>query len=222
MRLLLIEDDPSLCDLLRIQLEKEGYAIDTASNGRDGLFLLKQNFYDGCILDRMLPEMDGLTVLKRARAADIAAPILMLTAMSRTEDLVEGLSNGADDYLTKPFAMPELLARIAVMLRHQRKQDSAILRIGDLQLDRNSLTLTGPSGSCTLTVKERDMLELLMQKEGTVISRDIFFGNVWGADADVSESSLDTYIYFVRRRLKTVGSKWKLITKRGMGYVLTK
>ena len=220
MRLLLIEDDKQLASLLCRQLEERGYQIDWAESGEDGLLLLGQNCYDGCILDRMLPGLDGLTLLRSARKNGITTPVLMLTALGRTEDLVSGLESGADDYLAKPFAMPELLARVTVLLRHGPRQVSNLLTAGDLTLDQDSMTLTGPTGSCTLTQRERDMLALLLQKPGEVIGREVFFGNIWGMGADVSDSSLDTYVYFLRRRLRSVGTRWKLSTRRGVGYLL--
>lgn len=220
MRLLLIEDDRQLSGLVTRQLQERGFQVDAAGDGEDGLFLLRQNCYDGCILDRMLPGLDGLSLLKQARRAGVTTPVLMLTAMSRTEDLVDGLESGADDYLAKPFAMPELLARVTVMLRHGNKQAHRRLTAGDLTLDLEGMVLSGPAGRCTLTAREQDMLSLLMQKKGEVISRETFFGNIWGAGAEVGDSSLDTYIYFLRRRLKSVGSRWQLTTRRGVGYLL--
>lgn len=220
MRLLFIEDDTQLAQLVCQQLQGRGFQVDTAANGEDGLFILRQNCYDGCILDRMLPGLDGLSLLKRARACGVTTPVLMLTAMSRTEDLVAGLEGGADDYLAKPFAMQELLARVTVLVRHKPNQASQQRTAGDLTLDSAGMILTGPSGSCTLTAREQDMLTLLMEKRGEVVPREVFFGNVWGAGADVADSSLDTYIYFLRRRLNSVGSRLQLTTRRGVGYIL--
>lgn len=220
MRLLLIEDDIQLAALICHQLIERGFQVDTVQDGEEGLLLLRQSCYDGCILDRMLPGLDGLTLLRQARGSGVTTPVLMLTAMNRTEDLVDGLEGGADDYLAKPFAMPELLARVTVLLRHGPSQTVRVLTAGDLSLDLDGMTLTGPSGSCTLTQRERDMLALLLQRPGEVVSREVFFGNIWGAGAEVGESSLDTYIYFLRRRLKSVGARWQLTTRRGVGYLL--
>lgn len=220
MRLLLIEDDLQLSGLVTRQLQERGFQVDTVSNGEEGLFLLRQNCYDGCVLDRMLPGLDGLSLLKQARQSGVTTPVLLLTAMSRTEDLVDGLEGGADDYLAKPFAMPELLARVTVLLRHGNRQVTRQLTAGDLTLDLDKMVLHGPVGRCTLTPREGDMLSLLLQKKGEVISRELFFGNIWGAGAEVGESSLDTYIYFLRRRLRAVGSRWQLTTRRGVGYLL--
>lgn len=220
MRLLLIEDDIQLAALVCNQLIERGFPVDTVQDGEEGLLLLRQSCYDGCILDRMLPGLDGLTLLRQARASGVTTPVLMLTAMNRTEDLVDGLEGGADDYLAKPFAMPELLARVTVLLRHGPRQTARTLTAGDLSLDLDGMILTGPTGSCTLTQRERDMLALLLQRPGEVVSRDVFFGNIWGAGAEVGESSLDTYIYFLRRRLKSVGAHWQLTTRRGVGYLL--
>lgn len=220
MRLLLIEDDAALTALLRDQLCARGFSVDAAPNGAAGLAQLRRACYDGCILDRMLPELDGLTLLRRARAEGIRTPVLMLTAMGRTEDLVDGLEGGADDYLSKPFAMPELLARVAVLLRHGAGHSAQILSVGDLTLDAERMILSGPSGRCTLTAREQAMLTLLLQKAGSVVPRETFFSSVWGEGAEVGDSSLDTYIYFLRRRLRSVGSRWRLTTRRGVGYLL--
>ncbi|MCC8181712.1 MAG: response regulator transcription factor [Clostridiales bacterium] len=220
MYLLLVEDDLQLSGLIAEQLRKRGYQVDAAYDGERGLSLLRQGRYDGCILDRMLPGLDGLTLLRRARAAGVSVPVLMLTAMSRTEDLVDGFENGADDYLSKPFAMPELLVRVDAMLRRGAKKTADGLSVGDLTLDTATMTLTGPSGHCTLTRRETDILSLLMETPGQVIPREHFFQAVWGMDAQVGDASLDTYIYFLRRRLQTVGTCWRLTTRRGKGYLL--
>ncbi len=220
MRLLLIEDDLPLSGLLVRQLQRQGYAVDTAADGPSGLALLRQGDYDGCILDRMLPQLDGLSLLREARGAGVRTPVLLLTALGETQDLVEGLEGGADDYLAKPFAMPELLARVAVLLRHGPRQSGPLCRAFDLTLDPDGLLLTGPGGSCSLTPRERDMFLLLMGAPGEVVARERFFGQVWGTGAEIGESSLDTYIYFLRRRLRAVGTCTRLATRRGVGYCL--
>ena len=220
MRLLLIEDDAQLSALIRDQLQDRGYQVDMAGDGEEGLLLLQRGCYDGCILDRMLPELDGLSLLRAARRQDINTPVLMLTALGRTQDLVDGLEGGADDYLAKPFAMPELLARVAVLVRHGPRQAAHTCSVYDLTLDPDALLLSGPNGSCSLTPRERDMFLLLFQRAGEVVPRELFFGNVWGVDAEVGESSLDTYVYFLRRRLRSVGTSARLTTRRGVGYCL--
>lgn len=220
MRLLLIEDDAQLSALIRDQLQDRGYQVDMAGDGEEGLLLLQRGCYDGCILDRMLPELDGLSLLRAARRQGVNTPVLMLTALGRTQDLVDGLEGGADDYLAKPFAMPELLARVAVLVRHGPRQAAHTCSVYDLTLDPDALLLSGPHGSCSLTPRERDMFLLLFQRAGEVVPRELFFGNVWGVDAEVGESSLDTYVYFLRRRLRSVGTSVRLTTRRGIGYCL--
>lgn len=220
MHILLIEDDPQLSELVADQFRQLGHQVDTATDGNEGLSLLRRGDYDGCILDRMLPGLDGLTLLRRARAAGVTTPVLMLTALGRTEDLVDGFETGADDYLAKPFAMPELLARVGALLRRGAKKSPATLEAGDLTLELDSMVLTGPKGSCTLTRRELDLLTLLLEQPGQVVPRERFFQAVWGVDAPVGDASLDTYIYFLRRRLKTVGTCWKLTTRRGTGYLM--
>ncbi|MCD7857408.1 MAG: response regulator transcription factor, partial [Clostridiales bacterium] len=218
MNILLIEDDLQLSGLVADQLRNRGYQVDAAANGEEGLALLLRGGYDGCILDRMLPGLDGLTLLRRVRAAGVETPVLMLTALNRTEDLVDGFETGADDYLAKPFAMPELLARVDAMLRRRGKQ-AAKLSAGDLTVDLAAMALTGPAGRCTLTRRELDILALLMEAPGEVIPRERFFQAVWGGvDAPVGDAALAPYIYFRRRRLQPVGTRWRLSPRWGMGY----
>lgn len=156
MRILLIEDDKALCQVLQPTLQAAGFASDCCHTGADGLHLLKTGYYDACILDRMLPELDGLTLLKSARADGVSIPVLMLTALGQIGDRVDGLDAGADDYLTKPFDTRELLARLRALVRRPADLNEAAHRIacGDLVLDTSQLTLTGPSSTVTLSRRE--------------------------------------------------------------------
>lgn len=222
MRILLIEDDESLCRVLQPTLQAAGFASDCCHSGADGLELLQTGYYDACILDRMLPELDGLALLARARAAGVTVPVLMLTALGQVGDRVAGLDAGADDYLTKPFDTRELLARLRALVRRPAElQDSAHrLLCGDLALDTAQQTLTGPAATVTLSRRECDLLAVFCRAPGLLRARAVLLGSVWGSDADIEDGSLDSYIRFVRRRLDAVGSRAVIQTVRGAGYRL--
>ena len=221
MRILLIEDDDALRAVLIPVLEQAGFGCDAAADGASGAALLVQNPYDAVVLDRMLPEMDGLRVLQTVRRAGCRAPVLMLTALGRVEDRVDGLEAGADDYLVKPFDNRELVARLRALCR--RPADTAEagpLRFGDLALDATALRLTGPNAAARLTKNETALLEALMRRGGQLVSREALFHAVWGAEDFVEEGNLDSYIHFARRRLRAVGSAASIRTVRGAGYCL--
>lgn len=226
MRLLLIEDDTQLAGLISALFQERGFQVDAVDNGCLGQRRLRERGYDVCVLDRMLPGVDGLTLLQRVRQAGVTTPVLMLTAMSRTEDLVEGFAGGADDYLAKPFAVPELLARVNALLRRSGavardlRPAARGLSVGDLRLNLDAMTLSGPVGSCSLTRRELETLALLLATPGEVVPRERFFDQVWGPGADVGDAALDTYIYFLRRKLAQVGTAQRLTTRRGTGYLL--
>lgn len=218
MRILLIEDDGALCEALRPALEAVSFRVDICSNGADGLTLLTSGAYDVCILDRMLPGLDGLSLLRAARMRGISTPVLMLTALSGIGDRVDGLDAGADDYLAKPFDTRELLARLRALTRRPGTTADPALRIGDVTLSPTELTLTGPQGTASLTNRECDLLEALLRSPGRLQARSSLLAQVWGPLAEVEEANLDCYIHFVRRRLQSVGSQSRVITVRGSGY----
>lgn len=221
MRILLIEDDKALLTVLIPLLEQSGFGCDQATEGPEGLELLRQNSYDAVVLDRMLPGLDGIQLLKQARAAGCSAPVLMLTALGRVEDRVDGLEAGADDYLVKPFDNRELIARLRALCRRPADRlETSLLTLGDLTLDRDTLCLRGPKGQVHLTKNEAALLETLLRHKGQLASRDALFHAVWGADEFVEEGNLDSYIHFARRRLAAVGSQAAIRTVRGMGYYL--
>ena len=221
MRILLIEDDEALRTVLIPVLEKAGFGCDSAADGASGLALLLQNSYDAAVVDRMLPALSGLELVRAARQKGCAVPVLMLTALGRVEDRVEGLGAGADDYLVKPFDNRELIARLrALGRRPAHTLESALLRFDDVSLDAAALTLTGPSGTVRLSKNENALLEALLRRSGQLVSREVLFCAVWGAEDFVEEGNLDSYIHFVRRRLRTVGSRAVIRTVRGMGYCL--
>lgn len=217
MRILLIEDDDALCAALRPALAGLGQT-DICHTGPEGLALLTSGGYGLCILDRMLPGLDGVTLLRAARGKGVDTPVLMLTALAGAGDMVDGLDAGADDYLGKPFDTQVLLARLRALLR--RSGGTAELRAGDLRLDPGELTLTGPKGQAVLSRKECELLEALMRAPGRLQARSVLLARVWGPLAEVEDANLDCYIHFVRRRLTGVGSRTRVVTVRGSGYRL--
>lgn len=221
MRILIIEDDKKLCRLLALQLKQAGYETDCCHDGADALFFIREQAHDIILLDRMLPLMDGLTVLKKMRAEKIMTPVILITALGQLQDKIDGLDTGADDYLVKPFALEELLARIRCLKRRPVKwEDTNILSVGDLTLSLSESTLSGPALSLTLSKRECSLFEIFLQNPNQVMPRTILLSKVWGPDGEVEDGNLDNYIFFIRRRLKSVGSRLTLTTIRGVGYRL--
>lgn len=221
MRILMVEDDQDLANAVAVQIEKAGYEIDLAFDGEEGFYYWREGAYDLVLLDRMLPVMDGITLLAKLRKLGNRTPVLLLTALGTIGDRVDGLDAGADDYLTKPFDMRELLARIRALTRRPaRLTTNDELHYADLTLNSASLRLTGNLGSCSLTKKESELLMALIKSEGQTLSRSALFARAWGLDGDAMESGLDSYAYYIRRRLSAVSSKTKLVTVRGVGYRL--
>ncbi|MGL5675567.1 MAG: response regulator transcription factor [Cellulosilyticaceae bacterium] len=221
MRILLIEDDEDLCYTTALQLKNKGYLVDCCYDGMEALDLVKSQAYDLIILDRMLPSLDGIAIVRAIRALHITIPVIMVTALSHIGDKVVGLDAGADDYLAKPFDIQELLARIRALSR--RPVDwttSSALCLGNTQLDIQNLTLTTPTSSCSLSKKEALLFEAFFKQPQTTLPRTLLISRVWGADAAIEEGNLDNYIHFLRRRLLTVNSNLELKTIRGIGYLL--
>ena len=222
MRILMVEDDVELCTALEICLKRAGYTLDCVHTGEDGMSYCLQNAYDLIIMDRMLPQMDGLTIVERIRQQGVTTPVLMLTALDGIQDRVAGLDAGADDYLAKPFATEELLARIRALIRRPSALEAASDQMvcGDLRLDQKALVLYGPDGCCSLSKKEADFFALFFRSQAQTLSREALLSRIWGAYAPVEDGNLDNYIYFLRRRLKSVNSAVKIVTVRGVGYRL--
>lgn len=221
MRLLLIEDDEKFCELLIFQLKKEKHEVDVCHDGRDGLDLLMQNAHDLVLLDRMLPTMNGLLVLKKARSAGVTTPVILITALGELYDRIEGLDSGADDYIVKPFEFEELSARIRSLGRRSgRYEDDGLLSFQDITYDHSLRMLYGPENELALSKREGLLLEAFLREPDQVIHRMILFSRVWGVDAPVEESNLDTYIHFLRKRLDFVGSRLNIKTVRGIGYII--
>lgn len=221
MRILVADDEPEMTMVLEALLKREHYSVDVVYNGQDALdYGLAEN-YDCIVLDIMMPKLDGIQALQTLRSKNISTPVLLLTAKSQVEDRVAGLDSGADDYLPKPFATEELLARIRALSRRPVQWESTQrLTRGDLELDTELCALRGPRGSCSLSKRETQLFLLFLRNLGQVMTRELLLARVWGPDAPVEEGNLDNYIHFLRRRLGAVGSGMRLTTLRGVGYRL--
>lgn len=219
MRILLVEDEIDLCASLAFQLEKEGFEVDSCQDGEDGLYYALSNAYDLILLDRMLPHIEGAEIVRAIRKKELDTPVILLTALGTLEDKITGLDSGADDYIVKPFAFEELMARIRSITRRPRTMHfSNVLSMGDIEFKPDELTLHGPDGSCTLSKKEGALFALFCHNSSQTLTRDMLLSRVWGPDADIEDGNLDNYIHFLRRRLKTVKSCYTLKAIRGVGY----
>lgn len=221
MRILLVEDDLNLCESISFQLEKEGFSVDSCHDGDDALHWIHQHAHDLILLDRMIPGINGLQVLKKIRAEGIETPVILITALGELRDKVDGLETGADDYIVKPFAFEELLARIrSISRRPMQWKGSSSLKAGDLTFDPHKKQLSKGVLNCSLSKREADLMETFLRNQGQILPRDVLLSRVWGPDAGVEDGNLDNYIHFLRRRLKTVESRMTLKTVRGIGYCL--
>ena len=219
MRILLIEDDLSLCRSLRLSLEQQGFSVTVCNDGEEGLFYLMENSHDLVLLDQMLPLLPGAQVLKKAREGGIHTPVIFLTALGSLEDRVRGLDLGADDYIVKPFAFEELMARIRCICRRpQQLRDTNCLQFKDLTFDLFQNLLSCNGASCTLSRREGELLTLFLKNPEQTLPRSTILSRVWGPEHEIEEGNLDNYIHFLRRRLRTVGSSTQLKTIRGIGY----
>jgi two-component system response regulator ArlR len=220
MRLLLAEDEKILSDALVTILTHNNYSVDAVYNGQDALDYLENGNYDGAILDIMMPKLDGLTALRRVREKGLTLPVLMLTAKAEVDDRVAGLDSGADDYLTKPFASKELLARIRSMTRRQPELRDTVLRCGGLNLDRANFALSGRSGTIRLANKEFQMMEMLMENPGHVIPTERFLEKIWGYDSETEINVVWVYISGLRKKIAGLDGKVQIKAARGVGYTL--
>lgn len=219
MRILMIEDDEKLCEAVSYHLEKEGFTVDVCNDGDDGLRWIRQQAHDLILLDRMLPTMNGITVLQRMRSDGIPTPVLVMTALGTISQRVEGLDAGADDYLIKPFAIEELLARIRAMCRRPRGwENTEIVRVGGVSLDCAEKKMSSVKGAVSLSKREADLLEVFFKNPGQTLPRNVLLSKVWGPDAEVEEGNLDNYIHFLRKRLKGINCNLQITTVRGVGY----
>lgn len=221
MRILLVEDDEKLNQSLAFQLEAEGFMTDSCRDGEEALYYIEEHIHDLILLDRMLPGLSGTQVLQRMREDGNQTPVILITALGTLDDKVTGLDLGADDYLVKPFAFEELMARIRCVTRRPRKlQLSEQLSLGNITYQTKEKLLTGPEKSCSVSGREGALLDTFLRSPGQTLSRTVLLTKVWGMDSDVENGNLDNYIHFLRRRLKTVESSVRIQTVRGIGYRL--
>jgi len=218
-QILIVEDDHGIADTLRRGLIFEGYRVAVAYNGQEALNSARDQMPDLVVLDWMLPGLDGLEVCKRLRAAS-DVPILMLTAKDSIADRVEGLDAGADDYLVKPFAFDELLARVRALLRRARPPQSEALHFADLELDTGTRQARRGGETIELTAKEYELLELFMRNPRYVLTRDVIFDRIWGYDFGGESNIIEVYVRYLRRKLEVYGLPRLIHTVRGVGYVL--
>lgn len=220
MRLLLAEDERELSGALVAILSHNNYSVDAVYDGQDALDYLINGNYDGAVLDIMMPKISGIEVVKAARARGLRLPVLMLTAKAEIDDRVLGLDSGADDYLTKPFAAKELLARIRAMTRRAPEVTDSILRFGNLSLNRANYELATDKGSFRLANKEYQMLEMLMSDPGRLIPTEMFMEKIWGYDSDTEINVVWVYISYLRKKLAVLGADAQIKATRGIGYSL--
>lgn len=219
MRLLLIEDDKELCEAIAVHIKKEGYELDICHDGSDALYYISDYNHDVVLLDRMLPGLDGLAILDNMRSKGLATPVIMITAMNGLNDRINGLDTGADDYLVKPFAVEELLARIRALLRRPRKIESTnFLQFGDLTLDASTYKMTREDKSTSLSKREGALLEFFLLNKEQVLSREQILSRVWGKDNFVEDGNIDNYIFLLRRRLRAIHTDVVIKTVHGIGY----
>ena len=218
MRLLVIEDERKIARIITESLKREKYAVDAAYNGEEGFNLADSQPYDLLIIDRMLPGLEGTEIVKKLRENGKNMPILFLTALSTTEDKTLGLDVGADDYLTKPFAIDELLARVRALLRRPPIQQPDILKIDDLKIDKQQQTVTRAGKNIDLTSKEYALLEYLMQHSNQILSKETLIDHVWDFDADILPNNVEAYIKNLRQKIDKPFKKQLIKTVRGFGY----
>ena len=219
-RILVVEDEARLARLIARVLGEEGYATETVGDGHQGLKQALAETFDLLIVDWMLPDLDGIQLVKRLRSAEISVPVLMLTARSQIEDRVEGLDAGADDYLPKPFAFPELLARVRALLRWPREERPAdsVLTAGDVTLDPVRHVVWRGGERIDLSAKEFALLSTLIQRPGQVFTRSILLDTVWSGSTDVYTNVVDLYVSYLRKKLDREGETSRIRTVRGVGY----
>ncbi|WP_019907869.1 MULTISPECIES: response regulator transcription factor [Thermoanaerobacter] len=220
MRILIVDDEENLVNALYKALKEEGYSVDIAQDGLEGLEYAKMNVYDVIILDIMLPGMDGIKILENLRNEGINTPVLMLTAKDATEDKVKGLDTGADDYMTKPFELCELMARIRALLRREAPTKSPILKVADLELNTLTRQVKRGDKEITLTSKEFALLEYMMRNAGRVLTRTQIADHIWDYEFDGFSNIIDVYIRYLRKKIDDDFENKLIHTIRGSGYCL--
>jgi two-component system copper resistance phosphate regulon response regulator CusR len=220
LRILIVEDDKKIAESLKKGLLEQHYSVDVAFDGEEGLYLAEVNDYDVIILDLMLPKKDGKTVCRELRSSKVNIPILMLTALDSIEDKIEGLDSGADDYLTKPFHLGELLARVRSLVRRQSDEKSSVLKVADLELDTVTRSVIRAGKEVTLSAKEFAMLEYFMLNKNKVLTREMISEHVWDMNFDPQSNVIDSFVRFLRAKIDKEFSKQLIQTLRGVGYKL--
>lgn len=219
MRILVIEDEHKIARALGKALEQESYAVDVVYDGDEGYSMATTEPYDLAIIDRMIPgQYDGIAIVKAMREQKIHTPVLLLTALGTTSDKAKGLDSGADDYLVKPFALEELLARVRALLRRPTEQQSVILSAGDLQLDTTTYQVTREGKDIKLTSKEFALLEYLLRNQGRPLSKETIIAHVWDYDADILLNTVEVYIKYLRSKVDQPFKIQLIQTVRGFGY----
>ena len=220
MRLLVVEDEKKVAALIKKGLEEEGYAVDVAHDGELGLAMALDGVHDAIILDMNLPRMDGLRVLKDLRMQNVKTPVLLLTVRAAIEDKVIGLDSGADDYLTKPFAFQELVARVRALIRRRAEAEPATLQIADLRLDPSQRLVFRGKEKIDLTPKEFSLLDYFMRNPGRVLTRTMITEHVWDYDFDTMTNVIDVYVNYLRKKIDPGRAQSLIQTVRGVGYML--
>ena len=223
MRILIIEDEYSLADIIQTRLKKEKYESDIVTDGEEGLYNALSGAYNLVILDVMLPSMDGFEILKQIRENKIDTKVIMLTAKSEIDDKLNGFKYGADDYVTKPFHMEELMARVNVRLRKdENKEITDTIEAFDLKLNLKKALLECKKTKETIEISNKEfmLLEYLMQNKNIIVSKEQIYDKVWGIDNEIESNNLEAYLSFIRKKLKIIGSKTKVKAVRGLGYKL--
>lgn len=220
MRVLVVEDEKDLNSIICSKLVKEGYNVDACYNGQAALDYMEAENYDGAIMDIMIPNKDGITVLREMRNAGIQVPVLFLTAKTETQDIVRGLDAGASDYMTKPFEFSELMARLRVMLRTQNPVNENVITCGSLVVDMNNRQAIRDGKVIDLTVREYAILEYLARNRNVVVTREQIRVNIWNIDDDVNSNVIDVYIRYLRRKIDDNYEEKLIHTIRGVGYKL--
>ena len=219
MKILIIEDEYSLADAIAETLQKENYTTKIVTNGEDGEDEALTNIYDLILLDVMLPKKDGFEILKNLKAEKINTPIIMITAKSELVDKLKGLENGVEDYITKPFHMRELMARIKIVLkRSSNMEDDNLLEYSDLKLDLSTGKMISNGNEISINGKELELLEILLLNKNQIVNREVLINKIWGYDINAEYNYVEVYVSFLRKKLKLLKSKVKIKAVRGMGY----
>ena len=220
MRLLVVEDEYRLSELISSRLKKEKYTVDVSLDGEEGLYNALSDIYDLIILDIMLPKVDGIEILKNIRKNNIKAKVIMLTAKSELDDKLLGFENGADDYITKPFHIDELVARINVQLRKTNNITNNTIEYGDIKLDLKKCNLINKNTNDEINIinKEFQLLEYFLNNPNQVLSKELIYDKVWGMENDIMSNNLEAYLSFIRKKLKLIDSEVNIKSVRNLGY----